>query len=345
MSTAPSSLRVHRVLGLGCGPRLLVLGAVHGNETCGTQAIERIINAFDRGDRRLLRGAVSFVPVTNPLAYALGRRIGERNLNRNLRPKENPADFEDRVGNVLCELLAEHDVLLDLHSFTAPAAPFVMVGTTTPQSDEWRFARRLGPQRFVTGWMEVYEAGVARRRAERASSQMSSAMAPPGDDPGLLDAGYGVGTTEYMRARGGYGVTLECGQHEDPAAIGIAAQAIDNALRFLGLIDSTDSDEITDTGEVLRLTAVVDREHADDSFVAEWSSFSPVTAGQLVARRHDGREIRAEATGCIMFPSRLAAPGHEWFYFARTETSPREDSRDSRSTTNGLSNSKLIALT
>ncbi|MFM7432174.1 MAG: succinylglutamate desuccinylase/aspartoacylase family protein, partial [Gammaproteobacteria bacterium] len=228
------------------------------------------------------------------------------------RPKEITADFEDRVGNVLCRLLAEHDVLLDLHSFMAPAAPFVMVGSTDPQSIEWRFAQRLGPQRFVTGWMEVYEAGVARRR--RAGQQL--------DDPGLLDAGYGVGTAEYMRSCGGYGVTLECGQHDDPEAVEVAARAIDNALDFLGLIEQPGrtAAAATTAPEVLRLTEVVDREHAADRFVSEWSSFSPVAPGELVARRHDGREIRAASPGCIMFPSRLATPGHEWFYFARDES-------------------------
>ena len=321
MSDLQHSLRLYRQQSLTRGPRLLVLGAVHGNETCGTRAIERVIRAFERGERELARGSVTFVPVTNPLAYRNGTRIGERNLNRNLRPKEITVDFEDRVGNVLCGLLAEHDVLLDLHSFTAPAAPFVMVGGTDPQSTEWRFARTLGPQRFVSGWMAVYEAGVARRVREGRAL----------DDPGLLDADYGVGTTEYMRSRGGYGVTVECGQHEDPEAVEVASRAIDNALDFLGLSDRRDraiagastvgaAAVIAPAAEVLRLTEVVDREHAADSFVSEWSSFSPVTAGQVVARRHDGREIRAESVGCILFPSRLAIPGHEWFYFARRES-------------------------
>lgn len=312
MSDIPTSLRLHRYMGLASGPRLLVLGAVHGNETCGTRAILRVIRSFDEGERALARGSVTFVPVTNPLAYRRGTRMGERNLNRNLRPKEITRDFEDRVGNVLCGLLAEHDVLLDLHSFTAPAAPFVMVGGTDPQSTEWRFARTLGSQRLVTGWMEVYEAGVARRRREGLQL----------DDPGLLDAGYGMGTTEYMRSCGGYGVTLECGQHDDPEAVEVAARAIDHALNFLRLLDqhSLGGQPVSAAPEVLRLTDVIDREHAADSFVSDWSSFSPVAPGQLVARRHDGRELRAESAGCIMFPSRLAVPGHEWFYFARRES-------------------------
>jgi predicted deacylase len=65
-----------------------------------------------------------FVPmITNPLAYRLKQRMGERNLNRNMAPSAIPQDFEDRIANVLCPLLDAHDVLLDLHSFTRAARP------------------------------------------------------------------------------------------------------------------------------------------------------------------------------------------------------------------------------
>ena len=56
------------------GPRLIVLGAVHGNETCGTRGIGRALAEIDAGRLVLARGRVTFVPVTNPLAYANGRR-------------------------------------------------------------------------------------------------------------------------------------------------------------------------------------------------------------------------------------------------------------------------------
>jgi hypothetical protein len=51
------------------------------------------------------------------------------------------------------------------------------------------------------------------------------------------DPSYGVGTTEYMRSRSGYGVTLECGQHDDPAAPEVAYRAIRQAVALLGLAD------------------------------------------------------------------------------------------------------------
>ena len=130
MSAAPlpASLRIHRYAGLAPGPRLIVLGAVHGNEVCGAQAIARLIDELDNGKLRIERGTLTLVPIVNPLAHALGRRQGDRNLNRNLRPVAQPQDFEDRIANVLCPLLAEHEVLLDLHSFHTAGEPFAMLG-------------------------------------------------------------------------------------------------------------------------------------------------------------------------------------------------------------------------
>jgi uncharacterized protein len=66
------------------GPKLIVLGAVHGNEICGTHGIAKVMAKLDSGELNLVRGVVTFVPITNPLAYRLKQRNGDRNLNRNL---------------------------------------------------------------------------------------------------------------------------------------------------------------------------------------------------------------------------------------------------------------------
>ena len=47
--------------GLAPGPRLIVLGAVHGNETCGTQAIQRVIAEIDSGSLQIAAGEGTFV--------------------------------------------------------------------------------------------------------------------------------------------------------------------------------------------------------------------------------------------------------------------------------------------
>jgi predicted deacylase len=315
----PATLRAHQFAGLQAGSRLIVLGAVHGNEVCGTRAIERVLHELDSGALRIERGQLTLLPVTNPLAYRLGQRQGDRNLNRNLRPVAVPQDFEDRIANVLCPWLDSHDVLLDLHSFHTDGQPFVMLGppdnagTLEPFAhalEEERLVAHLGPRRVVEGWLDTYARGVQRRR-ERAAH---------GVHAGTLDTAYGVGTTEYMRARGGYGVTLECGQHDDPAAPDVGYRAIRQTLALLGLAPIA-LQEPGANFQVLRLVDVVDRDHQADQFVGPWKSFDPVSAGQAIGRRHDGAIVRAPADGLVVFPNPNALVGNEWFYFA--QPSPR----------------------
>ena len=301
--------------GLAPGAHLIVLGAVHGNETCGTIAIRRVIREIESGQLGILAGSVTFVPVTNPLAYARHQRMGDRNLNRNLVPTEEPVEFEDRIANWLCPLLAQHDALLDLHSFHTAGEPFVMLGpednsgTLEPfarAAEETALALRLGVHRFVDGWLDTYAAGVARRRAAGASAREA-------------DVHYGVGTTEYMRTQGGIALTLECGQHQDPAAPDVAYRAIHNTLAHLGL-SAEPAPASVDAAEALRLYQVIDRAHDQDRFVRDWASFDPVRAGEVIGLRQDGKPVAADRDGYIVFPNPNAQPGQEWFYLARRST-------------------------
>jgi predicted deacylase len=301
--------------GAAPGVRLIVLGAVHGNETAGTRAIERVLGALDAGELKVARGRATFVPVANPLAFANARRTGERNLNRRLQPSAIPQDFEDRVANWLCPLLGAHDVLLDLHSFGSPGVPFVFLG---PQDNggaiepfaqaarEEALAVRLGVRRAVDGWLDTYAAGVARRRA--------LATAHPGANLDH-DPRYGVGTTEYMRSLGGWALTLECGQHEDPDGPEVGHRAILNTLAHLRLVDAPDPPP-NGAMELLRLCEVIDRLHSGDAFAKSWKSFDPLKKGETIATRADGTALVAPDDGWIVFPNPDAPVGQEWYYLA-----------------------------
>lgn len=299
--------------GQGPGVRLVVTGAVHGNETAGTQGIARVMAQLDSGALAIVGGSVTFVPVVNPLAYAKGERAGERNLNRNLFPKAQPQDFEDRIANWLCPLLAAHDVLLDLHSFNSPGEPFVMVGPRDNdgplepfhhEREERALARVLGVRRFVDGWLRTYGAGVQRRL--RDDSQVETVLR------------YGVGTTEFMRTTGGYALTLECGQHDDPAAPDVAYAAIMNTLAHLGLIDAPRPPSITrDAMEVLSMVEVHDKGDAADTFSRPWTSFDRVAKGEEIGRRADGTPVLAGHDAVILFPDTGATANSEWYYLAR----------------------------
>ncbi|MES2508564.1 MAG: succinylglutamate desuccinylase/aspartoacylase family protein [Pseudomonadota bacterium] len=317
----PARLQTHTFQGKDTSqprPRLLVLGAVHGNETCGTQAITRLLAEIEKGELVIARGTVTFIPITNPLAYQLKRRTGDRNLNRNMAVTADPQDYEDRIANLLCPILEAHDVLLDLHSFHTGGAPFVMIGpqnnsgTLEPFSqaaEEMQLALHTGPWRVVEGWLDTYARGVKRRadKAAMGTSDRSQAL--------VTSTNYGVGTSEYMRSKGGYGVTLECGQHDDPKGAEVARHAILQTLALLG-ITATPPAPVVTAREILRLVDVTDREHAGDRFTREWRSFDAVKTDEVIGWRQNGEEVKASKDGFIVFPNPRGEVGQEWFYFA-----------------------------
>lgn len=305
--TRDGPLEMISFVGLEPGPRLIVTGAVHGNETCGPNAIARIIEDIRGGGLVVARGEVTFVPICNRRAYRQRTREGERNLNRDLRDKPVPQDYEDRVGNILCRALRAHDALLDVHSFRGEGPPFVFFG---PQDNhgpleafrhatqEAALAGSLGVDVAMYGWLDVYE----RLHVARARLGLP-ALAPT----------EGFGTTEYMRFAGGYGVTLECGRHADPASVDVGERAIRGALAQVGLTDDPKPTPRIKT--LIRLDDVIMREHAGDRLEGAWKTGDAIAAGQPLARRADGTILAAPRDGFIVFPDPKAEIGRGLCFF------------------------------
>lgn len=296
-----------RFTGLNAGPKLIVLGAVHGNETCGPNAIRRVIEECRSGKLVIRRGEVTFLPIANPKAYRLKTREGDRNLNRDMREKPLPANYEDRIGNHICALLRQHEVLLDVHSFRGEGEPFVFFGPEDNRGElepfsqaqqEGAFAACLGVPVVIHGWLDNY----ARLIAAREELNLPR-----------LSVTEGYGTTEYMRFAGGYGVTLECGSHDDPASVEIGYAAILNALAHLGLIDAPAPTTAGRT--VIHITQVIICEAEGDKVEGDWKTGDALAKGQVIARRANGEAVTAPEDGYIIFPSTTAKPGEGICYF------------------------------
>lgn len=303
----PAELRSFGWAAAEAGPALLVFGAVHGNEQSGTHAIRRWIERFESGQVRLKRGRLTMVPVANPKAFVKNEREGDRNLNRNFVPTEQPQNFEDHMVNALAPLLESHDALLDLHSYSGDGIPFAMTGplnnngTLEPfarQVEEEAFAKAVGLPTIVQGWLEVYD------KAVQASN-------------GAIRAEHGIGTNEFMRSRGGYAITVESGSHADPEAIEIADRCIAGVLNLLDMAD-------VQVEPVARYTThhmkdVFMRQSEGDQMVKDWQNFDPFHKGDLLATRADGSQILAPFDGCMIFPQSDAPVNREWFYLATTD--------------------------
>ena len=293
-------------------PHIIVTGAVHGDETCGTRAIQRVLADIDAGTLTIVAGD-TFVPVTNPLAYAEQppRRRPQPQPQARCRRRRR-ASSRDHVANWLCPLLAAHEVLLDLHSFHARrrAVRLSSDRATTPGRSSrsrrrrarkrWRV--RLGVGRDSSdGWLATY----AGRHRGGASARLPLLRQAVLD----LDPAYGIGTTEYMRSVGGCRASRSSAGSTTihlPAPE-VACRAIVRTPRAHLRPERRSRPGSTRRRgwKPLRLCEVVDKGDAGDAFSdARGASFDPVAGRRAAsARAPDGTPLRAEADVRIVFPN------------------------------------------
>lgn len=277
------------------GKRLLILGGVHGNEVCGPAAIRKALKAFQTGKMRLKKGSVSFLPLANPEAYRQGRRFTEHNLNRSFRRHEAPQLYEERLQNLLVPYLEDCDVLLDIHSYRAGGPAFAFRGPDRVKDAEEALAAALGIHHVIYGWNEAYQAcGMA------------------------IDPELSTGTTEYARRKGALALTLECGQHKDPKAVGVALKAIQGALEHCGLIEGKNVAANRDLKRT-RLKKMFYKER-EGKFLKPWKHLQDVKEGEGLARMENGDLVTAPFTGRIVLPHEAAPVGQEWLYMGVDET-------------------------
>jgi predicted deacylase len=270
--------------GKAAGPKLLVLGAIHGNETCGTHAIGRAIVELRSGIFSLDKGSVTFVPVCNPEAYRQNKRYAETNLNRVIKKWDKPEVYEHKLANEVVAQIDACDILLDLHSYGSGTRPFLFIEHGSPEERALAEAMRL--PYWVTGWNALY----AGRE-------------------GLWQGD----TCTYAFAQGKLALLVECGLHGDPAAAEVAYRCLRAALAHVGLAAGLPAQVVTPP-QVNRLHSLVVKAR-EGKLLKEWRHLDPVAKGTPVLRYDDGETVAAPVDGVVVMPSPTARVGEEWVYF------------------------------
>lgn len=277
------------------GKTIGIFGAIHGNESCGTRAIQAFMQDLDSGKIVHETGKIIFVPVCNPAAAALNQRFVDEDLNRKFWPVATPHTNEESLRNRLCALIDGMDALLDIHSFHAHGAPFIFA---TGPAHERAFYESLGPRIFVSGW---------------------SAAAGATDPTARADSD---GTSQYARKhpRQIVSATIECGQHTHTRAINVAYSAIANSLAFYGLISPLPEclpDPNTPIRDLLMLpnsTLKRDSSHANVRFAKPFENITPVQAGEAILLGDDGTILTTAPRDCmILFPKITALTGESLY--------------------------------
>jgi N-alpha-acetyl-L-2,4-diaminobutyrate deacetylase len=125
------------------GPRVLVTGAVHGDEVTSAAAIWYVAEGILDW---VTEGAVTLIPCVNQLAVRASQRLVPlENVDLNRRfPGRPDGTLADRIAAALVTLLEGHDALIDVHT-AGWAVPFVLLDHFVDRKLEAR----------VTAWAET----------------------------------------------------------------------------------------------------------------------------------------------------------------------------------------------
>lgn len=291
------------VVGPDGGPVLICVAGIHGNEPAGVHAVRRVLVALEE-HRDELEG--SFVALAgNIAALEAGRRFVDRDLNRAWtrdrleRLRGNGAAGASVEDLEQVELLEELERVLrdaggpvfalDLHTTSGPGGIFSAFTDSLPHR---AFAGDF-PVPMIFGLEELV-------------------------DGTLLN---------LLSENGVVALTVETGQHEEPAAIDRAEAAIWIAIVSAGLLPERLVPEATEARKLLRrdaghlpraLEMRYKRDVVDgDGFVMQpgYLNFQSVRAGDRIARDAQGDVIVYE-DGRLLMPL-YQEQGEDGFFLVR----------------------------
>ncbi len=273
---------VHRCVSTAPGPRLLVLGGVHGNEIGGILGAGRVAAT----PLPLMAGSITVIPVTHEAAHSAFVRTGPADgldLARTF-PGDPLGSPTEQVAAVVAGLIAEHDGLIDLHTSSQDADLPLFAGTLS-----------TGPQG---------EANLAMINAFGLDTIWSHPEVGPGRTLTVAEE-LGIPAMYVESPRGGV---------VDPVVVEQYANGVLRVAQSWGLLPSDTVPtarqprlHLTGNGNTDTFTAA----EVDGWFAAEATMLDPVHAGDRVGvvLDHSGHpisEVRAAADGHIVFLRTLA---------------------------------------
>lgn len=271
------------------GPQAAITALIHGNEVCGAHALDLLF----REKFRPARGKLTLI-FCNVAAYTrfdpnepTASRFVDEDMNRvwgaNALDSSRRSIELDRAREIE-PLLAEIDLLLDIHSMQQPSPPLMLSGPLAKGRD---FAAKVGVPATV-----------------------------------VADQGHKAGLR--MRDYGGFGdpsspknaLLVECGQHWEQASRTVA---IETMFRFLHAIgQATDADlarhslapQPVDKQKFVEVTDAVTIATEKFSFAQNYTGLEAIPqAGTVIA--HDGATpITTPYDNCVLImPTKRLKPG------------------------------------
>lgn len=298
--------------GLPCpGPRVAIVGLIHGNEPVGGSVIGRLEELVDDD---LIAGSILAVRANleaqaqdlrhTPDGVDLNRLWDRDTLERLGHMRDRLGCYEERRALEISPLFVPCDAIIDLHSTSRPAAPFLLF---RDDQRHIQLARKLGVPNLVTG---LHEHAIL---------------------PGGLCANAWLRAGEHSER---LGFTFEAGQHDAPDNLERAWDVVWRLLYELGMWRVEPPELLpapVEVYDVVERFRQVPEGSTPYRFVGydggepgggrrgntrKLHSFEGIQADEVILRRGRQTVIRAQSPFTMLMPAPDAAPGTDLFYYA-----------------------------
>lgn len=268
---------VHTYRAEAPGPHVALTAVVHGNELCGAIALKRLLDAGLRPARGTL--SLAFINIAAYEAFDPKKPGASRWVDEDFNRLWSAAILESDRQSVeltrareLRPFVDTIDLLLDIHSMQHGVMPLMMAGPTDKGA---ALAREVGTPAVI-----VADAGHAAGPRLRDYAAFADPASPKN------------------------AVLVECGQHWEAAAAGIAA---DVAARFLVATGAVPADAVAgdfqplpEAQRLIRVTGPVTIRNETFTFAQPFRGMELLEkAGTLIG--HDGDEpVVTPYDGCVL---------------------------------------------
>ncbi|MDR3383218.1 M14 family metallopeptidase [Cupriavidus basilensis] len=271
------------------GPHVMVNALTHGNEVCGAITVKALLDLGLRPRRGRL--TLAFANVDAYHSFDAARPDASRYVDQDFNRVWTAAVLDDttrdsselRRARAMRPVIDTVDLLLDLHSMHEKSLPLIVSGPL--------------------------DKGIALARAVGAPANV------------IVDEGHPEG--RRMRDYEGFGdpasarnaLLIECGQHWEAAAVGVAQDSTARFLLHAGVIDATDVPAgwllPVAPQRVVRVTEPVVASSMDFRFAGPYTGLETFAEAGTVIGWRDGEPVVTPYPDCVLvMPSlRQLRPG------------------------------------
>lgn len=282
------TLQTHTYKANEQGPKILVLGRIHGNEPGGEKAIRRFLDDLEKETQTINKGEVTFIPCCNPKAAQENKRYIDVNLNRIIDhdlAAQYARTYEGQLASDILTHLDKADIIIDIHTYSDDIPPCVV----------------------CTG--------------DDAVSQLMASACPIQNivcDSPYLTAEDTSATFHYTKKTGKAGILIEAGQNEDPQT---ALTAYNSLVSILSKLQVTSFDVGEDVQGFKNHTYIQITDalynKAGYELMFDLEKTKEITIGMALYKDKAGKIFYAQTSGHLYMKNPKALANEEYAFMAQ----------------------------